>query len=120
MRLAILKGWRNLSEKEPKEKPVIFRGKGYYIAREDARNVGLYVAEGSKNLFRGYFRTIEAALASLVRESLLVDETQIMGLKTYKESVLKMKEHIIADIKQYFKEQTSDSAKDSEEDELFN
>lgn len=120
MRLVILKGLSKLYQKAKQEKPVIFAGRGYYITREDARNVGLYVPNRNKNSFKGYFSTIEAALASLVTNSLLLDETQIMDVKTYKESILEMKEQIISDIKQYFKEQTSNSTNDLEEDELFN
>ncbi|EHV0182758.1 hypothetical protein KZ109_002727, partial [Enterococcus faecalis] len=75
-----------LSQKAKQEKPVIFTGKGYYITREDTRNVGLYVPNRKNNSFKGYFSSIEAALASLVTKSLLLDETQIMDLKTYKES----------------------------------
>ncbi|WP_207434896.1 hypothetical protein [Enterococcus faecalis] len=120
MRSVILKGWSKLSQKEYQAKPVIFSGKGYYIAREDTRNVGLYVSNRNKNSFKGYFSTIEAALASLVTNSSILDETQTMDLKTYKESILEMKEQIISDIKQYFKEQTSNSTNDLEEDELFN
>ena len=120
MRLVILKGLSKLSQKVRQEKPVIFTGEGYYITREDTRNVGLYVPNKNNNSFKGYFSTIEAALASLVTRSLLLDETQIMDLKTYKESILEMKEQIISDIKQYFKEQTSNSTDDLEEDELFN
>ncbi|HCR3488022.1 TPA: hypothetical protein ON598_003441, partial [Enterococcus faecalis] len=74
----------------------------------------------NKVLFKGYFNTIEAALSSLVTNSLLVDETWTMNLKTYKESILEMKEQIISDIKQYFTEQASNSLDDLEEDELFN
>lgn len=40
--------------------------------------------------------------------------------KTYKESILEMKEQIISDIKQYFTDQASNSLDDLEEDELFN
>lgn len=120
MRLMILKGWSKMPQKAYKEKPVIFRGKGYYITREDTRNVGLYVFSGDKTLFKGYFSTIEAALSSLVTNSLLVDETQIMDLKNYKESILEMKEQIISDIKQHFADQASNSLDDLEEDELFN
>ncbi|WVZ39756.1 hypothetical protein V5F83_01365 [Enterococcus faecalis] len=109
-----------MSQKAKQVKPVIFTGKGYYITREDTRNVGLYVPNKNSNSFKGYFSTIEAALASMVTNSLLLDETQIMDLKTYKESILEMKEQIISDIKQYFKEQTSNSTDDLEEDELFN
>ncbi len=99
---------------------MIFSGKGYYITREDTRNVGLYVFSENKVLFKGYFNTIEAALSSLVTNSLLVDETWTMNLKNYKESILEMKEQIISDIKQYFTEQASNSLDDLEEDELFN
>ncbi|EIT1920370.1 TPA: hypothetical protein IUX93_001810 [Enterococcus faecalis] len=120
MRLVILKGLSKLSQKAKQEKPVIFGGKDYYITREDTRNLGLYVFGEEKILFKGYFSTIEAALSSLVTNSLLLDETQIMDLKTYKESILEMKEQIISDIKQYFREQTSNSINDLEEDELFN
>ncbi|EGO2799421.1 hypothetical protein IDE00_000675 [Enterococcus faecalis] len=116
----ILKGWSKMPQKSCKEKPVIFIGEGYYITREDTRNVGLYVFSGDKTLFKGYFSTIEAALSSLVTNSLLVDETWTMNLKTYKESILEMKEQIISDIKQYFTEQASNSLDDLEEDELFN
>ncbi len=117
MRLVILKGWDKMPQKACKEKPVIFSGKGYYIAREDTRN---YLFDKDKVLFKGYFSTIEAALSSLVTGSLLVDESQIMDLKNYKESILEMKEQIISDIKQYFKEQSSNPLDDLEEDELFN
>lgn len=120
MRLMILKGWNKMPQKSCKEKPVIFSGKGYYITREDTRNVGLYVFGENKVLFKGYFNTIEAALSSLVTNSLLVDETWTMNLKTYKESILEMKEQIISDIKQYFTDQASNSLDDLEEDELFN
>ncbi|QTI52999.1 hypothetical protein H8446_01680 [Enterococcus faecalis] len=109
-----------LSQKVKQEKPVIFTSKDYYITREDTRNLGLYVFGEDRILFKGYFSTIESALASLVTNSSLLDETQIMDLKTYKESILEMKEQIISDIKQYFKEQTSNSTNDLEEDELFN
>ncbi|HAP4839817.1 TPA: hypothetical protein IUX70_002876 [Enterococcus faecalis] len=109
-----------MPQKSCKEKPVIFSGKGYYITREDTRNLGLYVFGEDRILFKGYFSTIESALASLVTNSSLLDETQIKDLKTYKESILEMKEQIISDIKQYFKEQTSNSTNDLEEDELFN
>ena len=97
-----------MPQKSCKEKPVIFSGKGYYITREDTRNVGLYVFSENKVLFKGYFNTIEAALSSLVTNSLLVDETWTM------------KEQIISDIKQYFTDQASNSLDDLEEDELFN
>lgn len=54
-----------------KEKVVIFRGTGYQIIRGDPRNLELHVlGENSDGKmvyqFKGYFGTIEKALAYLV------------------------------------------------------
>lgn len=107
------------------QKPIVFQGSGYRVIRSDPRNVILEVLtkndEGKEVYqFRGYFGTIEAALGSLVTNSLLVDETKTMNAASYRKAIMEMKNQIISDIKGVFNSSTSSDDFDIEDDELFN
>ncbi|MGX7196753.1 hypothetical protein [Enterococcus olivae] len=95
----------------PKQKPkaVVFAGTGYQIIRSDPRNLELQVlgtnADGKEVYqFKGYFQTIEAALAYLVYKSSLLDESLTHDIESYVKSILDTKKTVVADIKNQYDE----------------
>lgn len=104
------------------EKPVIFQGTGYRIIQSDTRNVALEVLtdEGGYS-FKGYFGTIDQALASLVRKNLLLDETETFEISNFLSAVDQIKETIINDIKNFLKNGVSEeiTADHLNEDDLY-
>lgn len=91
------------------EKAIIFEGTGYHIIRSDPRNLELHVLirdkEGKENYqFKGYFRTVEGALAYLVSDSSLLDETVTHNIESYLQSITDAKHTVIDDIKKQLAE----------------
>lgn len=106
-----------------KEKAVVFQGTGYQIIRGDPRNLELHVlgenSEGKQVYqFKGYFGTIEKALAYLVYNSSLLDETVIHDIKSYVQSIIDTKKTVISDIKNYFVT-PSEVVEPTDDDEFF-
>jgi hypothetical protein len=105
-----------------KDKPIVFQGNGYQIIRGDPRNLELYVlgsnAEGKTVYqFKGYYGTIEQALASIVHNSYLTDELVAHDIESYVQSIKETKMGIIADIKNQL---SVSSETEIEDDDLFN
>ena len=106
------------------KKPVVFQGTGYRIVRSDPRNLMLEVEaeiEGKKAYrFKGYFQTIEHALANVVFNDLLIDENNPHNAESYLKSIESTRKTIIADIKDYYQNVASDPVEDSlNDDDLF-
>lgn len=83
-----------------KERPVVFQGNGYHIVRWDIRNYALFLDSTKKDKgpkFLGYYKSIEAALASLICNDVLVEEVK-HDLKSYVEELTTVKQDIVNDI----------------------
>ena len=83
-----------------KERPVVFQGNGYHIVQWDIRNYALFLdSDGEKKRpkFLGYYKSIEAALTSLIFNDVLVEEAK-HDLKSYVEELTKVKQTIVDDI----------------------
>lgn len=81
-------------------KAVVFQGDGYHIVRWDIRNYVLFldsVGKKKEPKFLGYYKSIEAALASLIYNDVLVEEVK-HDLKSYVEELAKTKQTIVDDI----------------------
>ena len=106
------------------KKKIVFQGTGYQVIRGDPRNLELYVLEETKEgktryQFKGYFGTVEGALAYLVYKSSLLDETVTHDIKSYVKSILETKETVVGDIKSQFDISASDTAEIIDDDEFF-
>lgn len=83
-----------------KSKAVVFQGNGYHIVRWDIRNYALFLDSDGKKKgpnFLGYYKSIEAALASLIYNDVLVEEVK-HDLKSYVEELASVKQTIVNDI----------------------
>ncbi|CAI3303557.1 hypothetical protein CIRMBP1205_00593 [Enterococcus cecorum] len=83
-----------------KERPVVFQGKGYHIVRWDIRNYALFLDSDDEKKgpkFLGYYKSIEAALTSLIYNDVLVKEA-MHDLKSYVAELAKVKQTIVDDI----------------------
>ena len=81
-------------------KEVVFQGDGYHIVRWDIRNYALFldsVGKKKEPKFLGYYKSIEAALASLIYNDVLVEEVK-HDLKSNVEELAKTKQTIVDDI----------------------
>lgn len=110
--------------RELKEKPVIFQGTGYRILRNDPRNLELqvYSKDNKKYGFRGYYGTVEDCLATLVKDSALVNEAVLTDLKAYLKEIKATKQKILADIQAVYgsdEKPKEESTVALEDDELF-
>lgn len=83
-----------------KSKAVVFQGNGYHIVKWDIRNYALFldsVGKKKEPKFLGYYKSIEAALASLIYNDVLVEEVK-HDLKSYVEELASVKQTIVNDI----------------------
>lgn len=81
-------------------KAVVFQGNGYHIVRWDIRNYALFLDSTEKDKgpkFLGYYKSIEAALASLIYNDVLVEEVK-HDLTSYIQELAKVKQTIVNDI----------------------
>lgn len=110
---------------EPKQKPIVFKGTGYRLVRNDPRNLELQVLGKNRDgkeeyQFKGYFGTVESALAHLIYSSSLLDETVTHDFKSYLQSIIDTKTSVISDIKSQLTEtklETEDLTFDEIEDD---
>ena len=79
---------------------VVFQGNGYHIVRWDIRNYALFLNSDDEKKgpkFLGYYKSIEAALTSLIYNDVLVEEVK-HDLKSYVEELASVKQTIVNDI----------------------
>lgn len=83
-----------------KAKAVVFQGNGYHIVKWDIRNYALFLDSDDEKKgpkFLGYYKSIEAALTSLIYNDVLVKEA-MHDLKSYVEELVSVKQTIVNDI----------------------
>ncbi|MEO5293931.1 hypothetical protein [Enterococcus cecorum] len=80
-----------------KDRPIVFQGNGYHIVRWDERNFALFLDDEKRPKFLGYYKSIEAALTSLIYNDVLVEEVK-HDLKSYVEELASVKQTIVNDI----------------------
>ena len=79
---------------------VVFQGNGYHIVKWDIRNYALFLNSDDEKKgpkFLGYYKSIEAALTSLIYNDVLVEEVK-HDLKSYVEELASVKQTIVNDI----------------------
>lgn len=98
-----------MTDKEVKEKEVLFTGSGYRICKMNDLNVVLEkeTAPG-KYSFIGYYSSILKALNALVTRDVLLNREVTRGIETYIMQVQEMQNTVLADIKLHFETQSDD------------
>lgn len=101
-----------MTEKEKKEKVVLFQGSNYRVLAMDRYNVMLEILNSEGNYkFVGYYTSTVKALQALIRQDLLMDRTETRDIREYLNEIQVYKEKIMNDIEALFS---------AEDDELFN
>lgn len=101
-----------MTEKEKKEKVVLFQGSNYRVLAMDRYNVMLEILNSEGNYkFVGYYTSTVKALQALIRQDLLMDRMETRDIKEYLNEIQVYKEKIMNDIEAHFS---------AEDDELFN
>lgn len=106
--------------KETKDKPVVFQGTGYRIVQFDKRNLELQIYTGNKYQFRGYFQTVEAALANLIYYAPALTESAKHDIKSYVKTIVETKENAVKDIQRELHKEPITNGASETEDDLFN
>lgn len=106
--------------KETKDKPVVFQGTGYRIVQFDKRNLELQIYIKNKYQFRGYFQTVEAALANLIYYAPALTESAKHDIKSYVKMIVETKETAVKDIQRELQKESVSTEADETEDDLFN
>ena len=98
-----------MTDKEVKEKEVLFTGSGYRICKMNDLNVFLEkeTAPG-KYGFIGYYSSFLKALNALVTRDVLLNREVTRGIETYITQVQEMQNTVLADIKLHFETQSDD------------